>query len=190
MSKLHYLPQNNDPPNHYGLHPAIVNCSHHSLREISRPINLNNRSEAEQVWQKMEAIMEDLRNVHDFRNSLGLSASQIGIPLRMCIIWTPQRGYIHMANPEILEASAQVASEYEGCLSFFDVRGRVSRPYGILARYLQRDFTIKEQAFTSWSARIIQHEIDHMNGILYTDRMQAGEKPIAYEDYLILKMAG
>ncbi|TAH33912.1 MAG: peptide deformylase [Alphaproteobacteria bacterium] len=190
MATLHYVSQNNHPPNHRSLHPAIVDCSHNSLRETSKPIDLNNRSEAEQVWRKMESIMEELRTIHDFRNSLGLSAIQIGIPLRMCIIWTPQRGYIHMANPEILEASAQVSSEYEGCLSFFDVRGRVARPYGILTRYLQKDFTTKEQAFTSWSARIIQHEIDHMNGIIYTDRMQAGERPIAYEDYLVLKMAG
>ncbi len=189
MPRLHHQPPD-EPHSASVLHPAIVFCSDPNLRKISSPIDIHNYSKAQEIWQTLEDVLEEIRNRHDFRHSLGISAAQIGIPIRMCVVWTPQRGLIHIANPEIIEASAQIVTEYEGCLSFFDRRGRVGRPYGILARYLQKDLSEKTQAFTSWSARIIQHEIDHMNGILYTDRMRAGEKTISYEDYQILKMAG
>lgn len=171
------------------IHPSIIDCDDAQLRRVSVAVDMDNKHLAVKCWTQLEQAMESIRESHQFRNCLGLSAVQIGIPLRMCVVWTPNGGYEYIANPEILEYSSQTATEFEGCLSFFDVRGQVRRPTDVLVRYLQKDFAERTQTFTGWAARTVQHEIDHMNGILYTDRMQPNEHPIPYEDYLILRAA-
>jgi peptide deformylase len=171
------------------IHPNIVDCHDPVLRQISRPVDIQNRATVEPIWNELELRLDEIRNLHHFSNCAGLSAIQLGISIRMAVVWTPQTGYLHIANPEILEYSAQITSEFEGCLSFFDVRGHVRRPSSILLRYLQKDFSEREESFSSWTSRIIQHEVDHMNGIVYTDRMHPNESTIPYEDFLILRAA-
>ena len=190
MSASHYHAKDIGGHIYRNLHPDIIACTDDRLRKQSLPVGIGNKFDALGVWNKLESTIESVKEWHNFRQCVGISAIQIGIALRQSIVWTPQLGYLHIANPEILEYTAEIRTEYETCLTSFELRGRVSRPDGILLRFLQRDFSAKEQFFTGWAARMIQHEIDHMNGILFTDRMQVGEKTISHEDYLILRAAG
>jgi peptide deformylase len=73
--------------------------------------------------------------------------------------------------------------QYEGCLSFFDVRGVVNRPLTIHVEHQDLDGTRRITIFDRGTARLVAHEIDHLNGILYTDRMVPGRVPIPVSEY-------
>jgi peptide deformylase len=170
-------------------HPQIIQGHDARLRQKSRPIAADECWFARQAWHSMESVLQNVRAAHHFRHSMGLAAIQIGIPLQLIVIWTPQLGFLPMANPEIISTGQAASIEFEASLSFFEQRGRVTRPYTIRLRYWNERMEAVEQEFHGWAARIIQHEVDHLHGILYTDRMDAGENLISHEDYLILKAA-
>ncbi len=182
-------PNASSKPMGCSIHPGILGPDSKLLRQKSWPVALSGRRQAEESWEKLEQALNQARAKHDFRNCIGLSAIQIGIPLRVALVWSPNMGYLHIANPEIVEYSAQTAIEHENCLSFFDMRGRVARPIGVAMRYLGQDFSKTERSFSGWTARVIQHQLDHLDGILFTDRMLAGEPLMPYGDYASQKAA-
>ncbi len=75
-----------------------------------------------------------------------------------------------LLNPRIVQESARREERYEGCLSFFDVRGMVPRPVAIRVEYHDPQGTCYVASFNGTLARLIAHEIDHLHGTLYTDR--------------------
>ncbi|MBI4134877.1 MAG: peptide deformylase [Candidatus Sungbacteria bacterium] len=112
---------------------------------------------------------------------VGLAAPQVGRSLALAVMEmrkTPMRpdllhrGPIVIINPKILKYSQAAADDWEGCLSFTGARGVVPRAETILVRYTnETGKTITETAAGFW-ARIFQHEIDHLNGVVYVDRMK------------------
>ncbi|MEU2868265.1 peptide deformylase [Streptomyces olivoreticuli] len=86
-----------------------------------------------------------------------------------------------LLNPRITATSEEVDEQYEGCLSFFDVRGMVPRPLRITATAL--DGTTRITVYERGLARLIHHEIDHLDGLLYTARMRPGVEPIPVGEY-------
>lgn len=75
-------------------------------------------------------------------------------------------------NPEITNRSGEVATDWEGCLSFFKLRGLVPRPKSITVKALNRDGKEFEIKTSDFHARVVQHEFDHLEGVLYPDRME------------------
>ena len=90
---------------------------------------------------------------------------------------------ITLLNPQIIETSEDYDEQYEGCLSFFDVRCLVPRPLVIHVEHQditgERRITIFERGI----ARLVAHEIDHLDGVLCRSRMRPGERPIPVEQY-------
>lgn len=99
---------------------------------------------------------------------VGLAAPQVGISSRFFVarIKGEIRAFI---NPEIIELSEEKVSDYEGCLSVENCSGLVSRSMSITLKYFDGKKFHKE-IFLGYSARIIQHEMDHLDGILYIDK--------------------
>lgn len=162
---------------------AILQKGDARLAERSLPVE--ERPELTSLWRDLEDTLQNTMTCHHFRNSAGISAVQIGILRRVCLVWTPSMGFLHIANPTVSEAHGTDV-EYEGCLSFFDVRGLVARPAAIKLSFQDHDFAHQDRTFRGWEARIILHELDHMNGVLYTERMQPGAKLISHDEYLRL----
>jgi peptide deformylase len=114
-------------------------------------------------------------------DGVGLAAPQIGQPLAIAVIEmqeTPTRPDLKpqepivIVNPRITRYSTKRTSGYEGCLSFRGVRGSVPRSESITVEYHdERGKKIVEKASGFW-ARIFQHEIDHLNGVVYVDRVE------------------
>lgn len=114
-------------------------------------------------------------------DGVGIAAPQIGQPLAIAVMEmrkTPTlpdlrpRGPIVIVNPRITKYSTKRTSGYEGCLSFRGVRGSVPRSESITVEYHdEKGKKITEKASDFW-ARIFQHEIDHLNGIVYVDRVE------------------
>jgi peptide deformylase len=98
---------------------------------------------------------------------LGLSANQCGYEYRVFVMGN-EDNYVAFFNPKILHASSDMLKMEEGCLSFMDLFISVERPSAIEVEY--QDFTGQKKTakFTGLTARCFQHELDHLNGILYT----------------------
>ncbi|MGW2183264.1 peptide deformylase [Streptomyces sp. NPDC001732] len=90
---------------------------------------------------------------------------------------------IVLLNPTIAESSAETDQQYEGCLSFFDVRGLVPRPLHVVIAHTDIDGTPRLTRFDHGLARLVLHEVDHLDGKLYRSRMKPGTQPIPVEEY-------
>ena len=118
-----------------------------------------------------EATAEDLPIAQDLLDTLaahkdgcvGMAANMIGQAVRI-IAFDNEGSYMVMLNPEIVKCAGQYETE-EGCLSLEGVR-KTKRYRSIKVRYQNEKLQIRLKTFTAWTAQIIQHEIDHCNGIL------------------------
>ena len=86
-------------------------------------------------------------------------------------------------NPEILSFSKEKEKDWEGCLSIPGIRGLVPRHKSIRVKYLTRDGKEVESEFSDFIARIFQHELDHLNGTVFLDRMESSLEIITEKEY-------
>ena len=116
------------------------------------------------------------------RNGVGIAAPQVYVSKRVIIVASrpnprypdaPEMDAVVMVNPEILEQSDVTVLGEEGCLSVPNERGQVQRAQSIKVLYHTLTGEVMESTFEGFPARIVQHEIDHLNGILFVDRLSA-----------------
>ena len=114
------------------------------------------------------------------RNGVGIAAPQVYISKRVIIVASrsnprypdaPEMDAVVMVNPDILEFSQSTCLGEEGCLSVPDERGQVERAQAIKVRYYTLQGEVVETAFEGFPARIVQHEVDHLDGILFVERL-------------------
>ncbi|WP_030819752.1 MULTISPECIES: peptide deformylase [Streptomyces] len=156
------------------------------LTETARPFDLPAEQQAaEQAVDALFAAMERIGRVHPFAKGMGLAAPQIGIGRAAAAVQPPDEGAgaIVLLNPRVTEASGDADEQYEGCLSFFDVRGMVPRPLRITVETTTLEGTTVTTVYERGLARLVAHEIDHLNGMLYVSRMRPGVEPIPVEQY-------
>lgn len=106
----------------------------------------------------------------DHPTGLGLSAIQIGEPIRAGIITLADGSKLKMVNPEMLSKRKEATFRGEGCLSFPGKYVNTTRFYEVTVKWVDENGTKHKAVFTGMEALQIQHEIDHMDGILYFDR--------------------
>ncbi|MDQ0217130.1 peptide deformylase [Peribacillus cavernae] len=129
-----------------------------------------------------------LNNMHETMleaDGVGLAAPQIGVKKQIAVVDIGEdENIIEMINPEILESSGE-QTDVEGCLSFPGVYGEVTRPYKVRIRAQDRKGGTFELESEDFLARAIQHEIDHLNGVLFTSKVSkylTEEEVEGYED--------
>ena len=116
---------------------------------------------------------------------MGLAAPQIGLARRVALVRPPRRAdQIVLLNPLVVDRGPDLPAEFfEGCLSFFGVRGRVPRPGWIVIEHDSPRGISQRSAFDGLTARLLTHELDHLDGILYPERMPATERLVPVEEY-------
>ncbi len=138
------------------------------LKRVSLPVDA--------VTDDIRTLMDDMLDTMYAAPGIGLAAIQIGVPKRVVVMdlvkdedkpHEPQ----YFVNPEIIAASEETTEYEEGCLSIPEVFENVIRPKSVRIRYLDRDGTLKERDCEGLMATCIQHEIDHLNGVLFIDRI-------------------
>ncbi len=129
--------------------------------------------EVTEVSDETRAIWDDMIETMDAMPGVGLGAPQIGVMQRLAVVDTSEARdkRIRLANPEIIDASAimNVHEEASPCLS--GVSAKVSRPRGVRVRYLDETGSIIERDFVGLDATSVQHQIDHLDGKMYFDRL-------------------
>nr|WP_308288078.1 peptide deformylase [Streptomyces corallincola] len=156
------------------------------LAEPARAFDLSTeRAAAEQTVERLFSSMERIGQVHPFAKGMGIAAPQIGIGRAAAVVQPPGPGAatIVLLNPRITDRSGDEDEQYEGCLSFFDVRGMVPRPLRITVETTTLEGQLVTTTYERGLARLVHHEIDHLDGLLYTTRMRTGVAPIHVEGY-------
>ncbi|MEV7934955.1 peptide deformylase [Kitasatospora sp. NPDC088264] len=156
------------------------------LNQLAEPFDLPaERATAQAVIGKLFAAAEQIGRAHTFAKGMGLAAPQIGIPRAAALVRPLTAGAepIILLNPKITVISDETDERYEGCLSFFDVRGMVPRPLRMDVTSTALDGVITTATYEFGLARLVAHEIDHLDGLLYTDRMRPDVHPIPVEEY-------
>jgi peptide deformylase len=124
---------------------------------------------------ELPALLSDMFETCRAAPGIGLAAPQIGVNRRVAVIdltaGADPGGRIVLLNPEILESSGEQREE-EGCLSIPDFSERVTRPARVKVRFHDASGAPREMEGTGLLARALCHEIDHLNGILYVDRLR------------------
>jgi peptide deformylase len=158
--------------NLFTVNPRDLRCCDSILRVASQPFVRN--------AGKIADIVERLRQVlNDIPYGTGLSAIQIGIPLRIAIvnIKRSQDSELLLLNPEVVSLTGRPTFRMEGCLSLPHFKGRVKRKDKILVKTCNLDWQEITIRCTGYEAAVVQHELDHMDGLLYWDRMEVGLIP-------------
>ncbi|MDH7802725.1 MULTISPECIES: peptide deformylase [unclassified Rhizobium] len=137
------------------------------LRQQSRPI--------EQVDAEVLRLADDMLETMYDAPGIGLAAVQVGVPRRMLVIDVSrddeEKKPVVFINPEILKVSDDVSAYEEGCLSIPDYYAEVERPASLTMRYVDRDGKQQTIDADGLLATCLQHEIDHLNGILFIDHI-------------------
>ncbi len=122
--------------------------------------------EIREIWNDMVDTMEAMPGV-------GLAANQIGVMLRLAVVdGSTERGRaVKLANPEILHASIELREHDEASPNLPGVSAKIKRPRAVTVRYLNEQGMIDRKDFVGIEATSVQHQIDHLNGRMYFDRL-------------------
>ena len=132
------------------------------LRKISRPVEVFD----ERLW----TLLDDMADTMYRAEGAGLAAPQVGVLRRVVVVDVCDgSGLFELVNPVIVEQSG-TQDDIEGCLSITNLNGTVRRPLDITVRALDRNGQEKTYHAHGYLARAMCHEIDHLDGILFTDR--------------------
>ncbi|WP_406230560.1 peptide deformylase [Nocardia sp. NBC_01009] len=165
---------------------GIVQVGAAILGQSTKPLDLpNERDVATWIIDQLFAAMDKVSRVHTFAKGVGIAAPQLAIDRRVAAVRPAEPGAaaIILLNPRIVACSDEVDTQFEGCLSFFDVRGLVPRPLRITIETTNLDGETSTAEYANGMARLISHEIDHLDGVLYTALMDCGVAPIRVEEY-------
>jgi peptide deformylase len=128
--------------------------------------------QAREVVAELMQALEEIARIRPFGKGMGLAAPQLGLDMAAAVVRPPGRGEAFvLLNPTVISTSAQADEQPEGCLSYFDFRGRVRRPLRIEVEHRGYDGDRVVSTFEKGLARLVGHEVDHLSGLLYVDRM-------------------
>jgi len=146
------------------------------------------RKKAEEIpldYPDLQQLIADMWETMHHADGVGLAAPQVGKPIRLFIVdgapLSKDRPELKdfnrvMVNPKILEESDTLCTYNEGCLSLPDIHIDVERPEWILIEYFDEHLEKKTERLTGFGCRMVQHEYDHLEGILFTDKATAIRK--------------
>ena len=144
-----------------------------NIREMGDPVLNKVCKEVKEVTPRIRELIEDMIDTMYEANGVGLAAPQVGILKRIVVIDCTGEDLLVMINPRIIETSGE-QTEYEGCLSVPGKSGMVTRPNYVKAIAYDENmeqFTIEG---TELMARAICHELDHLDGHLYVEKVEGG----------------
>lgn len=153
-----------------------INKHEKLLKTPSEPVKKINRD--------IKQLIEDIRDTIDDNPAVGLAAIQIGVPKR---VFGARMGYYEdqkdsemlppmiFINPEIVSQSEEAERGYDACLSIPGMMGYTDRGVKIRVRYQDEKGNWREDDFEGMDARVIQHEVDHLNGVLFLQRLASND---------------
>ena len=132
-------------------------------------------------YPQLKELIDNMLITLDRSEGIGLAAPQVGLSIRLVVInldviaddYPEYKGYVHaFINPYILEYDDnEIESSEEGCLSLPGIHEPVKRPVKVHVKYLDEQFVAHDEWVSGYLARVMQHEFDHLEGVLFIDRL-------------------
>jgi peptide deformylase len=123
-----------------------------------------------EVDKSVRNLAQDLTDTVLANHGAGLAAPQIGAHWRVVVVLNDEGEVIPMVNPEVVRSQGRIL-DYEGCLSFPGLWGLVERSATVTVKYLDLDGRPRRMKVSQIMARAVEHEIDHLDGVLFVDRL-------------------
>jgi peptide deformylase len=139
------------------------------------------------------ALIKNMFHTMHRAHGVGLAAPQIGASIQLAVLQIPSRdlrvrgaalGKHVIINPKILWHSKNTLLDWEGCLSFPPARGQVPRWASIRVKYMNEKGERVAEKYDGFAARVFQHEIDHLNGVVYIDRMPNMKTLMTHQEFM------
>ncbi|WP_047042179.1 peptide deformylase [Vibrio mexicanus] len=165
--------------------PDIAQLGHPVLRQKANEV-------VDILSEECQVLINEMITTVEQANGVGIAAPQIYQSLRIFIMSSkpnarypdaPDMPVTAVINPEIVEASSEVEKGWEGCLSVPSMRGFVPRHKTIRVRYFDQQGHLQEAVFTDFLARVFQHELDHLDGITFVDRLETTKDLISESEW-------
>lgn len=153
------------------------------IRTVGDPVLYKKSERVDKLSLEVLDIIEDLKETLKYSEGFGIAAPQIGINKRIVLINVDSENCTYqdveeikdlvLINPVWKNITEEKYSEYEGCLSVPEIKGIVERYYKIELKYLDEKFNEQIKILSGFSARVVQHECDHLDGIVFLDRVSS-----------------
>lgn len=154
-----------------------------TVLKVPDPFLKKKVKKVQKITPEVLKILDDMAETMYYSNGIGLAASQVGIDMRLVVIdisnQEQKSELIKLINPEIIEGDGEFVME-EGCLSVPEIRDEVKRYKKIKFKYLDENGENQEVEDEGLLARVVQHEIDHLDGIVFLDRLSPLKKALYY----------
>lgn len=163
----------------------IIQLGNPTLRQIAQPIE-------DAADPAIQRLIETLLKAVKKSNGVGIAAPQLGASVRLFVIASrpnprypdaPEMAPIAMLNPRLISQSDATVKGWEGCLSVPGIRGLVPRSQAITVEYTDRAGTTHQQQLTGFIARIFLHELDHLDGKVFLDRVEATTELMSEQEF-------
>jgi peptide deformylase len=163
----------------------ILQLGNPTLRQLARPIE-------DLQDPALQRLIDELIETLTASGGVGIAAPQVGLPLRLMIVAShptprypdaPEMPPLPLLNPQIVSHSSEIEKGWEGCLSVPGIRGLVPRSLSVTVDYLDRQGMPQQQTFHGFIARIFQHEYDHLEGIVFVDRVESTRELMTEQEY-------
>ncbi len=148
------------------------------LRTAAEPV--------ETITDEIRAVWDDMIDTMEAMPGVGLAAPQIGVMLRLAVVdASDDRGWpVRLANPEILSVSPETRSHLEASPNLPGISAQVKRPAKVTVRFLNADGVIDRRDFEGLWATSVQHQIDHLNGKVFVDRLGKVKRDMLLRKYM------
>jgi peptide deformylase len=166
----------------------------HPILTIPEPVLRTKAKPIERVDAELRRLMDDMLETMYDAPGIGLAAPQIGIARRLIVMDpakddTPKAPLI-MVNPEILSRSEEMRTHDEGCLSIPDVTAEIVRPAKTRVAYIDREGKKQEAELEGIWSTLVQHEVDHLNGVLFIDYLSRLKRDMVVRKFTKQKRTG
>jgi peptide deformylase len=147
---------------------GVIRMARLEIRKDGDPVLREKAQKVPKVTKRILKVLNDMEETMYAADGVGLAAPQVGISERLVVIDVGE-GPIHLINPEVTETQGRDI-ESEGCLSFPGLYGYVERAARVRVTFMDRNGKEKRIDATGLLARALQHEIDHLDGVLFVDK--------------------
>jgi peptide deformylase len=158
------------------------------IRIIGEQVLRESAEEVTEFDEKLKLLSDEMIEIMHASDGIGLAAPQVGISKRLLVtdISPVEKDSEPMVfiNPVILESTGEIILE-EGCLSIPGVREEVARPEEILLKYQTVEGREKSDKFEGWMARVLQHEVDHLDGVLFIDYLSPLKQKVILNNFSV-----
>ena len=152
--------------------------SNYTIKIYPDPVLRKISDEVHEINESTRALIKDMFEIMEEEGGIGLAAPQVGISKRIIVLSLKEKNFEKMAlvNPVIVSSSKETAFMEEGCLSIPGINADVQRSTKLIARGFTRSGRMVEIIASNLLTRVLLHEIDHLDGVLFIDRLSDKEK--------------